>query len=109
LADLSGFAVMRDALRATGRPIFYSINPGEPSVGCVPGTCAIDLPSIANMWRIGSDINAFWSSVVGLTDTTKWTNMIHTGRGAKQLAYDSAHHIVYAANWGNGLWRLVTR
>ena len=26
---LSGFAVMRDALRATGRPIFYSINPGR--------------------------------------------------------------------------------
>ena len=25
----SGFAVMRDALRATGRPIFYSINPGQ--------------------------------------------------------------------------------
>jgi len=29
--------------------------------------------------------------------------------GANQLAYDAGHHIVYAANWGNGLWRLVTR
>jgi len=66
-AALSGFAVMRDALRATGRPIFYSINPGDGS-GCVPGKCSLDLPSIANMWRIGYDINASWSSVVSLID-----------------------------------------
>jgi alpha-galactosidase len=66
-ADLAGFAVMRDALRATNRPIFYSINPGDGS-GCVPGKCSIDLPKIANMWRIGFDINASWSSMVGLID-----------------------------------------
>ncbi len=66
-AALSGFAVMRDALRATGRPIFYSINPGD-GTGCVPGKCSLDLPKIANMWRIGFDINASWSSMVGLID-----------------------------------------
>jgi hypothetical protein len=38
-----------------------------------------------------------------------WTQMMQSGRGANQLAYDSAHHLVYAANWGNGLWRLVTQ
>src|SRR5262249_29479599 len=38
-----------------------------------------------------------------------WTQMMHPGRGPNQLAYDSQHHVVYAANWGNGLWRLVTR
>ncbi len=64
---LSGFAVMRDALRATGRPIFYSINPGD-STGCPPNTCSINLPTIANMWRIGFDINASWSSVTSLID-----------------------------------------
>jgi alpha-galactosidase len=64
---LSGFAVMRDALRATGRPIFYSINPGD-GTGCTPNSCSINLPTIANMWRIGFDINASWSSVVGLID-----------------------------------------
>jgi alpha-galactosidase len=58
---------MRDALRATGRPIFYSINPGD-GTGCVPGKCSIDLPKMANMWRIGFDINASWSSMVGLID-----------------------------------------
>jgi alpha-galactosidase len=66
-AALSGFSVMRDALKATGRSIFYSINPGD-GTGCVPGKCSLDLPKIANMWRIGFDINASWSSMIGLAD-----------------------------------------
>ena len=66
-SGLGGFATMRDALRATGRPIFYSINPGD-STGCPPNTCSIALPMIANMWRIGFDINASWSSMIGLVD-----------------------------------------
>ena len=41
---LGGFAIMRDALKATGRPIFYSINPGDGS-GCPPNTCSINLPT----------------------------------------------------------------
>jgi alpha-galactosidase len=70
--QLSSFAVMRDALRATERPIVYSINPGNSS-GCPPtgpttSTCGLDLPSIANLWRIGFDINASWSSIAGLID-----------------------------------------
>jgi alpha-galactosidase len=64
---LSGFAVMGSALKGTGRPIFYSINPGDGS-GCPPNTCSINLVSIANMWRIGFDINASWSSMIGLVD-----------------------------------------
>jgi alpha-galactosidase len=64
---LGGFATMRDALKATGRPIFYSINPGDGS-GCPPNTCSINLLTIANMWRIGFDINASWSSMIGLVD-----------------------------------------
>jgi alpha-galactosidase len=70
--QLSSFAVMRDALRGTERPIVYSINPGNSS-GCPPtgpttSTCGLDLPSIANLWRIGFDINASWSSIAGLID-----------------------------------------
>jgi alpha-galactosidase len=64
---VSAFAVMRDALRATSRPIFYSINPGDGS-GCPPNTCSINLPTIANMWRIGFDIAGNWTSVTGLID-----------------------------------------
>jgi alpha-galactosidase len=64
---LTAFAVMRDALRATGRPIFYSINPGD-GTGCPPSTCSITLPTIANMWRIGFDITGTWASVLSLID-----------------------------------------
>jgi alpha-galactosidase len=68
-APLGGFVVMRDALRAAGRPIFYSINPGD-GTGCPPSTCSINppLPMLANMWRIGFDINGSWSSMIGLVD-----------------------------------------
>lgn len=65
----SGFAVMRDALRATGRPIFYSINPGNQENDlCPPSTCSLNLPSIANMWRMGFDIGPSWSAVIRLID-----------------------------------------
>ena len=68
-APLSGFAVMRDALRATGRPIFYSINPGN-GTGDLPAEQLLDsnLCQIANMWRIGFDINSTWAIDHGLID-----------------------------------------
>ena len=66
-APLSGFATMASALKASGRPIFYSINPGDGS-GCPPGNCSIDASKIANMWRIGFDISGTWSSMIGLVD-----------------------------------------
>jgi alpha-galactosidase len=68
---LSGFAVMRDALKATGRPIFYSINPGDQGPFCTPTNCSIDLVKVANMWRIEMDIGANWSSVIRLIDANK--------------------------------------
>jgi Alpha galactosidase A/Alpha galactosidase C-terminal beta sandwich domain len=65
----SDFATMRNALRASGRSIFYSINPGNGSGDlCPPSSCSLDLVSIANMWRIGFDINASWTSVMSLVD-----------------------------------------
>jgi alpha-galactosidase len=66
-APLSGFAVMRDALRATGRPIFYSISPGD-GTGCPPDNCSIPLLMIANMWRIGFDVGPNWAAVIRLID-----------------------------------------
>jgi alpha-galactosidase len=69
--DLSRFAVMRDALQATKRPIFYSINPGDQGPFCVPTNCSIDLVTIANMWRIEMDIGANWASVIRLVDADK--------------------------------------
>ncbi|HZL17680.1 MAG TPA: glycoside hydrolase family 27 protein, partial [Polyangia bacterium] len=65
----SSFATMRDALTATGRPIIYSINPGNGADDvCPPNTCSLNLPSLANLWRIGFDINASWASVTSLID-----------------------------------------
>jgi hypothetical protein len=55
----------------------------------------------------------FWTAK--LANTTAWMQMpdkICVGsvcRGSNELAYDSVHHVVYSANWGSGLWRLVTR
>ena len=69
--QLSAFAVMRDALKATGRPIFYSINPADQGPFCTPTSCSLNLPTIANMWRIGFDISASWSEVIRLIDANK--------------------------------------
>lgn len=69
--QLSAFAVMRDALKATGRPIVYSINPGDQGPYCTPTNCSIDLPKIANLWRIEFDIDASWASVIRLIDKNK--------------------------------------
>jgi alpha-galactosidase len=69
---LSGFAVMRDALRAAGRPIVYSINPFNGNTcdptGAHTSTCGLDLLAIANMWRIGADIKATWGDITRLID-----------------------------------------
>ncbi len=105
-AALSGFAPMRDALRASGRQIFFSINPGD-GTGCVPGKCAIDLVTTANMWRIGFDINASWSSVVSLIDQNAplsqyagpghWNDpdMLEVGKLANETE-DRAHFSMWA-------------
>jgi alpha-galactosidase len=106
-AALSGFAVMRDALRATGRPIFYSINPGD-GTGCPPNTCSINLVQIANMWRIGFDINASWSSITGLIDQDQnlysyagpghWNDpdMLEVGNGSLTQTENQAHFSMWA-------------
>ena len=90
---LTSFATMHDALVATGRPIFYSINPVYGAGSCVPPNCSVDELKICNMWRIGFDINASWSSFTGLIDIDKplsqyagpghWNDpdMLEVGRG----------------------------
>jgi alpha-galactosidase len=51
------------ALRATGRPILYSICEWDPSLQ--PWTWA---PKIANMWRTNNDYGDTWSQVLGNLD-----------------------------------------
>jgi alpha-galactosidase len=91
--QMSSFQKMHDALIATGRPIFYSINPVYGAGSCVPPTCSIDEVKLTNMWRIGFDITNTWASFTGLIDTDKplspyagpghWNDpdMLEVGRG----------------------------
>ncbi len=91
--SLTSFTTMHTALVATNRPIFYSINPVYGSGSCVPPNCSVDELKICNMWRIGFDINASWSSFTGLIDIDKplaqyaapghWNDpdMLEVGRG----------------------------
>jgi alpha-galactosidase len=105
----SSFATMRDALRATGRAIFYSINPGNGADDvCPPNTCTLNLVSIANMWRIGFDINASWASVTSLIDQDAplysyagpghWNDpdMLEVGNGLASNTEDRAHFSMWA-------------
>jgi alpha-galactosidase len=76
--SMESFIVMRDALRATGRPIFYSINPANQGPFCTPLDCAtappgldFNLPEIANMWRIEMDIWDGWNEVLRCIDANK--------------------------------------
>jgi len=100
---VSSFPIMRDALRASGRDIVYSINPG-----CFPpSTCSFDVKATANLWRIGFDIGANWSSVVGMIDQNKATaklagpghwndpDMLEVGKGMSPVE-DRAHFAMWA-------------
>ncbi|EFV12743.1 hypothetical protein HMPREF9336_02395 [Segniliparus rugosus ATCC BAA-974] len=57
------FAEMRDALRATGRPILYSINPNSGS-GVAPGDLN-RFAGVATMTRISSDVVPVWHALGG--------------------------------------------
>jgi alpha-galactosidase len=55
------FTAMRDAIRATGRPMVYSINPNSGVGAKVPGA-QHDWGGVATMTRITNDITAAWST-----------------------------------------------
>ena len=104
---MASFQKMHDALIATGRSIFYSINPVYGSGSCVPPTCSIDEAKLSNMWRIGFDITNTWASFTGLIDTDKplaqyagpghWNDpdMLEVGRGMS-ADEDRSHFAMWA-------------
>jgi alpha-galactosidase len=69
---VDAFAKMRDALRATGRPIVYSINPNSYSAEKTGNT--YDWSAITNLVRISEDIKPVWRTAnkntypLGVTD-----------------------------------------
>ncbi len=62
--QVAAFTAMRDALRATGRPIVYSINPNSGVSGSVPGA-EFDWGGVATMTRATNDITPAWSTDSG--------------------------------------------
>jgi alpha-galactosidase len=109
---LSAFVTMRDALRATNRPIFYSINPYTGNT-CVPtgahtSTCGLDLADIAHMWRVSADIKATWGDVTRIIDIEAplsayagpghWNDpdMLEVGNGALTEDENRAHFSLWA-------------
>ncbi|MCX6471513.1 MAG: glycoside hydrolase family 27 protein [Corynebacteriales bacterium] len=67
------FVAMRDAIRATGRPMVYSINPNsgialpaDADTAAVPGA-AHDWGGVATMTRLTNDITAQWSTSAGVS------------------------------------------
>ena len=69
--DLSGFAVMRDALERPGAPSSTASTRGTKGPIARRRAARSILPTIANMWRIGFDISANWDSVIRLIDKNK--------------------------------------
>ncbi len=65
-AQKHAFLAMRDAIRATGRPMVYSINPnsGVTSSGPVPGA-RYDWGGVATMTRLTNDISPQWTTTTG--------------------------------------------
>ncbi|MBN2341653.1 MAG: glycoside hydrolase family 27 protein [Deltaproteobacteria bacterium] len=113
--DMASFIVMRDALRATGRPIFYSINPANQGPFCTPTYCAtappgldFNLTEVANMWRIEMDIWDGWNEVLRCIDANKdeyigagpghWNDpdMLEVGNPGLSDAESRAHFSMWA-------------
>jgi len=104
----SSFATMSNALKATGRPIFYSINPVYGSGSCVPPNCEVKELDICNMWRIDFDINASWGSFTGLINTDMplaqyagpghWNDpdMLEVGNGSLSADENRSHFGMWA-------------
>jgi alpha-galactosidase len=57
--QITGFTTMRDALRATGRPIVYSINPNSAHSNTAP---SYNWSAVADMWRTTEDITDRWTT-----------------------------------------------
>lgn len=71
LQQVGAFATMDRALRATGRPIVYSINPNSDHVNTGP---LYDWGRVADLWRTTDDITDAWHTsctqdcALGITD-----------------------------------------
>ncbi|WP_419228633.1 glycoside hydrolase family 27 protein [Gordonia sp. CPCC 205515] len=73
--QVEAFTTMRDALRTTGRPMVYSINPNSGVSGSVPGSVD-DWGGVATMTRVTNDGVAAWSTGAGPSGSQGITEII---------------------------------
>jgi alpha-galactosidase len=59
---------MGTAINNVGRPILYSINPGNGEGDLDPPKDGWDMLGVAHIWRIGFDISNNWDAVIRLID-----------------------------------------
>lgn len=60
------YVAMRDAIRATKRPVLYALcEKGQGTRGIKPGSWQ---DTVGHMWRIGYDIGGNWASITGHID-----------------------------------------
>lgn len=97
------YTAMRDALKATGRPILYSIC--EWGVNA-PWTWA---PKVGNSWRTTNDISDSYSSMLGIFETNvflypyshpgAWNDpdMLEVGNGGMSLTEERSEFSLWAA------------
>ena len=133
---MAGLGVMRDALNASGRPIFFS-NEYPAAVENYPNnqrnatwmvkTHAKELPALANMWRISHDIGPSWKSIINNLDGDEpWAefaapgsindpDMLQVGNG--EFNHDDSGALSHFALWcmlsapllaGNDLTKMST-
>ncbi|CAH1761329.1 10707_t:CDS:10 [Entrophospora sp. SA101] len=101
--ELQRYTVMRDALNATGRPIFFSICEWGRSKPYLWG------PSVGNSWRTTGDIHPNWSSIISILKRnqaiTKYSgpggwndpDMLQVGNGRLTIEEQKAHFSLWAA------------
>ncbi|GIE99200.1 glycoside hydrolase family 27 protein [Paractinoplanes rishiriensis] len=82
--QIAGFTKMRDALRATGRPIVYSINSNSVHSNTGP---SYNWGPVADMWRTTEDITDKWTSgcradcFMGITEILDVQAPLHSWAG----------------------------
>lgn len=98
------YARMSAALRATGRPMVFSVsNASDPSIHpWIWGR------SVSNLWRTGPDIADSWTSVLAIVDENlrygsvgglgHWNDpdMLEVGNGGMTMAEDRAHFSLWS-------------
>jgi alpha-galactosidase len=85
--QVASFSKMRDALRATGRPIVYSINSNSAHANTGP---SYNWGPVADLWRTTEDITDRWSTgcradcFMGITEILDVQAPLHSWAGPRQ-------------------------